>query len=146
MKNTDYKVQNVFLDTNILLDHLLDRGKDGINADSIFEASAEGKISLLAAAHSITNLSYIARKEYSQKQIKQAIKNYCGICDIVEINSDNIEKAIDANYDPDIEDSLQIQCAVDTNADCIVTRDKIGFKNSPVKVLHPSELLAEISK
>lgn len=144
MKNTESNIKRVFLDTNILLDYLLERGTDGINADNIFEASTEGKIDLLTAAHSITNLSYIARKSLTHQQIKLAIMNFCGLCEVVDINNDNIEKAIKADYDPDFEDSLQIQCAVDSNSDCIVTRDKRGFGKSPIKVQHPSEFLEEL--
>ena len=42
---------------------------------------------------------------------------------------------------PDFEDSLQIAVALSWGADVIVTRDKTGFVNSPIKVLSPAEFL-----
>ena len=42
---------------------------------------------------------------------------------------------------PDFEDTLQIAAAKEWGADVIVTRDKDGFANSPVKVLAPAEFL-----
>ena len=41
----------------------------------------------------------------------------------------------------DFEDALQIAAAKEWGADVIVTRDKDGFANSPVKVLAPAEFL-----
>ena len=42
---------------------------------------------------------------------------------------------------PDFEDNLQMACAVTDFLQGIVTRDKLGFIDSPVKVYTPSELL-----
>ena len=42
---------------------------------------------------------------------------------------------------PDFEDTLQIAAAMAWGADVIVTRDKDGFADSPVKVLAPAEFL-----
>ena len=42
---------------------------------------------------------------------------------------------------PDFEDTLQIAAAKEWGADVIVTRDRDGFANSPVKVMTPAEFL-----
>ena len=45
---------------------------------------------------------------------------------------------------PDFEDTLQIAAAQSWGADVIVTRDKTGFANSPIKVLSPDEFLGSL--
>lgn len=140
MKNTDYNAPGLFLDTNILIDYLLERGADGISAERIFDAAFEGRVRLIVAAHSLTNISYITRKILNHRQITQAIKSICGMCEVCEINADNIQKTIAANYTSDFEDALQIQCAVDSNSDYIITRDMKDFSNSPVAVMHPRDI------
>ena len=44
----------------------------------------------------------------------------------------------------DLEDALQIQCAVDCGADHLVTRDAGGFGKSPVKAIAPHSLIHEL--
>ena len=46
----------------------------------------------------------------------------------------------------DFEDGLQEECAVESMADYIVTRNPADFKNSRVKVILPDELLRELEK
>ena len=44
----------------------------------------------------------------------------------------------------DFEDAVQAACAEKAEADYLVTRDKKGFRRSPVKTVTPAELLALI--
>jgi hypothetical protein len=56
---------------------------------------------------------------------------------------------LDITIVPDVfnfEDNLQVACAVLTRLDAIVTRDPRGFAGSPVPVLAPARLLAQIPK
>ena len=46
----------------------------------------------------------------------------------------------------DFEDNLQIACAVEAKLDAIVTRNAKDFVASPVLVLTPAELLAQLAK
>ncbi len=134
----------VFLDTNILLDYLYFRGEEALAAEYIFNVCANDSIECFIAAHSLTNLFYITRKDFSDAARKQIILNFCAMCHVQEISSDTVEKAIANGYSDDLEDALQIQCAVDCGADHLVTRDAGGFGKSPVKAIAPHSLIHEL--
>ena len=46
----------------------------------------------------------------------------------------------------DLEDCLQDECAVDSKAEYIITRNTKDFSNSKVKAVEPSEFLSLFSK
>lgn len=135
----------VFLDTNILIDYMIDRDADFRSVEMIFEAAFEERISLTIAAHSLTNLFYIIRNGYSVAYRKQSILNFCSFCNVQPVSGESIEKAITADFTPDLEDSLQIQCAIESKSDFMVTRDKALFDIGPIKTLPPHELIRELS-
>ena len=145
MKNTADSIPKVFLDTNILMDYILFRGDEAIAAEFIFDSSMDLKLSLHIAAHSLTNLFYALRKEFSEAERNTMILNLCALCNTQAITAENIEKAIDSGYTNDLEDALQIQCAVESDCDYFITRDKDLFEKCPVKTLLPHELVNELS-
>ena len=135
----------VFLDTNILIDYLLFRGEEALAAEYLFDSSLNGMIDIHIAAHSLTNIYYILRKEYSVAERNQIILNLCALCEVQPVSGGNIEKAITAGLATDVEDALQIQCAVDSNCEFFVTRDSELFAECPVRTLLPHELIRELS-
>lgn len=145
MKNTENRTPRVFLDTNILIDYILFRGEEALAAEYIFESAMASAVSIYIAAHSLTNLYYSVRKDLSHGERDLTLLNLCAICNVLPVSGKNIEKAITAKYSRDVEDSLQIQCALDAGCDYFVTRDRELFKKSPVKTLLPHELIKELS-
>ena len=134
----------IFLDTNILLDYLYFRGEEALTVEHIFDACIAGTVDCCIAAHSLTDMFYIIRKDFSSSDRKQIVLNLCSICDVQEISRQTIEKAISANYSDDLEDSLQMQCALESGSEILLTRDKSGFGKSPVKVMLPHELIKQL--
>ena len=145
MKNTENNAPRLFLDTNIIIDYLLFRGDEAMAIEHIFESSMDESVILYIAAHSLTNIYYILRKEYSSGERKQLILNLCALCRVAEINSECIEDSISNNYAVDLEDSLQIRCAVETKCDYFLTRDFELFEKSPVKTILPHEIVKKIN-
>lgn len=139
------KRPKVFLDTNILIDYLLFRGDEALAAEYLFESSLNGLLDIHIAAHSLTNSYHILRKEYSAAEWNQIILNLCALCKVLPVSGENIEKAITAGFSTDLEDSLQIQCAVDSNCDYFVTCDSNLLSECPVRTVLPHELIAELS-
>ena len=145
MKNTADKAPRVFLDTNILMDYILFRGDEALAAEYIFDSSLDLKLSLHIAAHSLTNIFYALRKEFSVAERNQVVQLLCALCDVRPVSSENIIKAIDSGYTTNLEDALQIQCAVESDCDYFVTRDHDLFEKCPVRTLLPHELIRELS-
>lgn len=107
---------------------------------------AAREITGILAAHSIPNLFYILRKNFSQEERRFLLKNLCEIFQISDLNEKKIVAALENNAFSDFEDGLQEECAVESMADYIVTRNPADFKHSRVKVILPDELLRELEK
>ena len=134
----------IFLDTNILLDYLLFRSEEALAVEYLFNVCRQETIELYIAVHSLTNLFYIMRTDLSAAKRKQIVLNFAAMCHMQEISSDTIERAVAGAYSDDLEDALQIQCAIDCRADYVLTRDTEGFNNCPIKVLAPHLLIHEL--
>lgn len=131
----------ILVDTNVVLDLLLKREPYNIAAQTIITKCAEREVIGYLAAHSIPNLFYILRKNYTQKERRKFIKNLCDIFRISDLNEEKIISAIDNEDFTDFEDCLQEECAVEAMADYIVTRNPEDYRGSRVKVILPDEFV-----
>lgn len=131
----------ILVDTNVILDLLLKREPYSIAARTIITKCAEREVIGYLAAHSIPNLFYILRKNYSQEERRKFIRNLCDIFRISDLNVEKIMSAIDNDGFTDFEDCLQEECAVEAMADYIVTRNFEDYKKSRVKVIEPDEFV-----
>ena len=131
----------ILVDTNIVLDVLLNRMPYIKEAQTILKKCADREVIGYLAAHSIPNLFYILRKYYSQKERRQFIKNLCDVFYISALNVEKFRSAIENEAFEDFEDCLQEECAVEVMADYIVTRNPKDYKESRVKVIEPDEFI-----
>lgn len=136
----------ILVDTNIIIDALANREPYADDAKRIMEKCAAREITGILAAHSIPNLFYILIKNFSQEERRFLLKNLCEIFQISDLNEKKIVAALENNAFSDFEDGLQEECAVESMADYIVTRNPADFKHSRVKVILPDELLRELEK
>ena len=102
---------------------------------------AKRQVTGIMAAHSIPNLFYILRKDFSQEERRALLRNLCRIFHISDLNAKKILAALDNDEFLDFEDCLQEECAVEESADFIVTRNPDDYMKSRVKVLQPDEFL-----
>ena len=131
----------ILVDTNIILDVLLKREPHNKAAQVIMTKCADRELTGYLAAHSIPNIFYVLRKEYSQEERRKFIRNLCDIFRISELNAEKIISAIDNEQFLDFEDCLQEECAVAEIVDYIVTRNLTDYKQSRVKVIEPDEFV-----
>ena len=110
-------------------------------AIKIVNLCTEKKIRGCLAAHTVSNLFYILRKEYSVTQRREILKALCRVFEISEINGEKITKALENNQFEDFEDCLQDECADSLIADYIVTRNIKDFANSKVPAIQPEKFL-----
>ena len=114
------------------------------NAKKILEKGAAREVTGILAAHSIPNMFYIFRKNFSQDERRFLLKNLCNIFKISDLNAKKILAALENEKFVDFEDCLQEECAVESMADYIVTRNPADFANSRVKVILPEEFLKKL--
>lgn len=131
----------LFLDTNIILDLLADRKPFSNAAYKIFREAKRNKWNLYTSSYSILTTFYILQKELNSRRANDAIETILKRVEIQDLTKREIEHALHSKTE-DLEDACQIECANSIkDIDYVITRDKKGFLNSIIEVLHPDELI-----
>lgn len=130
----------VLIDTNVLLDVLLNRVLFVQDAVSVLNIS-DNNLKKYVSATTITDIYYIAYKELHEKQIvKDLIKKLLKIVHVADVSEQEIILAIDSDWD-DFEDSVQYAVAESHGFDAIITRDISDFKESSIPVVSPRDFV-----
>ena len=137
-------VYKIFADTNVILDHLLQRTADWKFAEDIFRLADEKKISVFTSSSSMVNVMYALNQQKLSKndiiQICTYILSYTRLADITEkIFID----AINSGFS-DLEDSIQYYTALQIKGiEYFVTSNLKDYKKvSPqLPVLSPKQFL-----
>ena len=135
----------VFLDTNILIDVVMNRKPWVDDALVFLELANQGKLSLIAADLSFINISYITRKMLSKSELYTLLKDLREFVKVVEMGEMVIDNAIKAQWN-DMEDCTQYYAAKREKADYIITRNTKDFILSDIPVLMPNEFLNSFLK
>jgi len=107
-------MNRVFVDTNVILDVLLQRDGFWQNSMKIFQLT-----------HPIA---------------RQAIEMLLNLFEIVGIGNEDLRSALSITID-DFEDALQAHCAIKIGADAIITRDIEGFPGIDIAVMTPTDFI-----
>ena len=129
----------VFIDTNIVLDLLLQRRNFLINAEKIFSLAYKGKIVLYFSAISFVSVTYYLGK-HTNKDIKAVLEDLCKIVKILPFNQRIIENTLHSNF-KDIEDGYQYFTAKENNIHIMITRNVKDFLVDDISVVTPEEFL-----
>jgi predicted nucleic acid-binding protein len=132
------------IDTNIVLDFLLQREPFFQDAELLFQAIDAGQLIGYVTATTLTDIFYISRKHTrSVEQARQAVSETLTAMVICPIDRAVLESAFNSGL-VDFEDAVQIFGAVAQGLDAILTRDNKGFLSSPIPVLSIQELLQQL--
>jgi predicted nucleic acid-binding protein len=134
----------VLIDTNIVLDFLLQREPFSQEAELLFQAIDAGEVIGYVTATTLTDIFYISRRHTrSIEQARQAVAETLTVMMICPIDRAVLESAFNSGL-ADFEDAIQIFGAVAQGLEAIVTRDAQGFLSSPIPVLSIQELLQQV--
>ncbi len=132
---------NILLDTNIVLDVLLNRTEFCPESTEILALSSRSDVKLYITATSITDIYYIANKNIKNKTyIITMIKELLKIVNISGVSEKEVIFALDVNW-PDFEDAIQYAIAKIQNMDVIITRNLKDYTKSDIPVYTPKEFL-----
>ena len=134
----------VLIDTNILLDFLLQREPFLQDAELLFQAIDADQVIGYVTATTLTDIFYISRKHTrSVDQARQAVSETLTVMVVCPIDRAVLESAFNSGF-VDFEDAVQIFGAVSQGLDGILTRDNKGFLSSPIPVFSIQELLQQL--
>jgi predicted nucleic acid-binding protein len=130
----------ILLDTNVVLDVLLDR-KPYVDASAAAWAAVETGVSEgMLAAHAVTTIHYLIRKEIGSVKAVRTISAILSVFGIAAVDGAVIQDALQLPI-ADFEDAVTAAAARVAGCECIVTRDPRGFRGSPVRSLTPEAVL-----
>jgi len=132
----------VLLDTNVVLDWLLDRQPWAEEAAPLWQARDEGRLITYLPASILTDIFYIARRQVGA-EVALAGVDRCLALDILPVEK---MTSLRARTLPggDFEDNVGMACAEAAHLEFIVTRNPDDFRQSPVVVLSPLALVAHL--
>lgn len=133
----------VLIDTNVILDMLEKREPFYESSNNVLSLCASKKIKGCIALHSISNIFYILRKNYSAENRRHLLLGILKFLQVANASHENVRHALERNDFPDFEDCLQDECAVQNHADYIITRNTADFSNSNIPAITPSDFLAK---
>lgn len=123
------------------MDYLLEREPFFDDAKEVILSCTDGKVKGCIAAHSIPNMFFILRRDYSIKERREVLLNLCKIFDVEGIDKTKLLSGL-ANEDfSDFEDCLQMECAKSYGASYIVTRNVADYSTSEIKAIMPKDYL-----
>jgi predicted nucleic acid-binding protein len=131
----------LFFDSNVLLDHLLDREPFADNATELWSMAERQEVVGCIAALSFNFVYYIVRHEAGERAARRAIAGLRDVFATIEVDAQIINQAIDSRF-ADVEHAIQHACAVRAAATHLVTRDPSGFRHSEVSVVGPDAYLS----
>jgi predicted nucleic acid-binding protein len=138
-------MNRILLDTNVVLDALLERDPWVAEARAIWDAHLRYRISAHITATSLTDIFYVSRRLRDRGKAWLAVGACLDQLYILPVDLPVLQSAARIG-DGDFEDHLQIAASVAAHLDAIVTRDPSGFRHSPIPVLSPAEFVALLRK
>lgn len=155
----------LLLDTNVLLDYLMQRDGHGATARSVMELGLRPDVTLLCAAPSLKDLAYISamtvRRQFAQVDTElervtvrtltehvpwRCVEQTRQLCEIVAVDATVCGDAVAlrARHD-DFEDDLVIATARRAQADCVVTSDAELIGHFPEYCMTPAQVVARFA-
>ena len=136
-------MKKLFIDSDVLLDLLLDREPFSEDTATLIEKSIETGVKLYSSLLSIANMHYIIGRLENKNKADQKIQKILKIISIENLGQSVIDKAMKSKF-KDFEDSLQNFCAVESEHEIIITRNTRDYKESELSIFTPREYLAKI--
>lgn len=135
----------VLLDTNVVLDFVLQRNPFFTEADEIFFRLKNAEFIGFVSPITPINVFYTTRKEKGKDIAFLAVEELLNLTGIAEATKKTFHNALKSNF-KDFEDAVQHESAVAENLDAVVTRNTKDFANATVKVYSPTEFLAVLKQ
>ena len=134
---------SVLVDTNVVLDVLLDRRPHSADSARVFKLVEEGRIQGLLCATTITTIDYLLTQTLNRHDARKHLAQLIRLFDIAPVNRAVIESAMKSRI-TDFEDAVLEQAALLGGADAIITRNAKDFSHGTARVLDPKQFLAQI--
>ena len=130
----------LFLDTNVLIDFILERPLFYQPAAMIVSLAAERKIDICVSALSVVTANFICIERCKMpldvyRRKVDFLRNFIEVC---SVDSSDINSSYEANW-KDFEDGVQYFSAIRSGVDYLVTRNVKDFEENDLKAITVDE-------
>ena len=134
-------MKRLFLDTNIVIDFLLERQEWLDDAVAILSLADAGEIEVYCSTLSLATASFFMEKaKMPQDLLRRKLSGFCEICQLSPIDEDVVRLSLSSKF-KDFEDALQYHSALTVNTEVIITRNGKDFTYSTLPVMTAGEWL-----
>lgn len=134
----------VLLDTNVVLDFLLDRTPFADAAAALWQANDDEQIEVYVSVVTPVNVFYIARKLKGAATARRLVKSLLSACRVCAPDRDALLAALGLPV-KDYEDAVQVVSAQAEALDALITRDPDDYKGVQFPVYSPAGFLAQLT-
>ncbi len=132
------------IDTNVLLDLLLEREPFFQAAQAVWEANRAGRFEGYVCAVTPVTVFYITERQHSTDYAFELLRSLMESFRIAPVDGVILKAAMKLPM-KDFEDAVQVVSGQAQNVDVIVSRDLKGFANAPIPALTPAEFVAQLA-
>jgi predicted nucleic acid-binding protein len=133
----------VLVDTNVVLDVLLDRRPFAEAATQVFALVEESRIEGFLCATTVTTVDYLLGQALAPAKAREALKQLLDLFEIAPVNRPVLEQALRSGIS-DFEDAVLEQAGRLVAVDAITTRNVRDFEKSTVTVFDPLQLISTV--
>ena len=130
----------ILIDTNIVLDHLLDCSPFNTAAKWIFSETEKGNLTTVISGTTVTTIHYLITKAMGSKESRMAIEQLLRLFDIAPITRTILASALMLKFH-DFEDAVLHEAAIHAGAQAIITRDIKGFQKANIAIYYAEEFV-----
>ncbi len=132
------------MDTNVVLDVLLEREPFVQAAVDVFCLAEHSRIQAFLCATTITTIDYLLMRSLPAAKARKALWKLVSLFEIATVNRPVIERALDSKI-CDFEDAVLDEAGQLARVESIVTRNMKDFAESALKIFDPAEFLAQFN-
>ena len=133
------------VDTNVVLDVLLERDPFVKQAVEVFCLVEESRLDAFICATTVTTIDYLLVKSLPKSKARNALRKLISLFEIATVNRPVIERALVSKIQ-DFEDAVLDEAGQMAGVDFVITRNAKDFSKSSLKVYDPNEFLALLDK
>ncbi len=136
----------VLLDTCVIIDFLQKREPFYKDAYTIMRYAAAENFSAYTTAKASADIYYLTyRCTHSKNDSREIIDKLFSIIGLLDTSAEDVFRAVSSQIG-DFEDAIMVETGRRNNLDCIVTRNKKDYEESPVTIYSPEEFLSVLKK
>ncbi|HZJ20134.1 MAG TPA: PIN domain-containing protein [Pricia sp.] len=127
----------VFVDTNVVIDHLTDQHPFANHSSLIFELHEQKQIKIHISALSINTVYYVSHKLLGEQRTLNLIEELIETLEVIGTSKAEIKKALSVGF-KDFEDAIQYSTALTIKkVEAIITRNVKDYRKSKIAVFTP---------